>query len=828
MTQPLPIDVILPDVARALGESPAAVLIAAPGAGKTTRVPLALVDQPWLSGRSIVMLEPRRLAARMAAERMAATLGQRTGETVGYRVRLDAKVSRATRIEVVTEGILTRRLQRDAELNGVGVVIFDEFHERSLDADLGLALILDVQRALRPDLKILVMSATIDARQLSAFLGGAPVIESPHRPFPVSTIYLPPRPQARIEDSVAAAVRQALDDETGSVLAFLPGEREIRRVEERLRDAVPDDVDVCPLFGAMPWQAQTRAVEPAPPGRRKAVLATTIAETSLTIEGVRIVVDCGFKRVSRFDVGRGMSELATVRVSKAAAEQRRGRAGRLSPGVCYRLWPEAEDRALAAFDPPEIAADDLAPLMLDLAAWGVADPAALSWLTPPPPAAVEQARDLLRRLGALDDASRITAEGKAMADLPLHPRLAHLVHRGLEMGHGPLARDLAAVLSDRDIAAASRDPDLRLRLEMLAGHGAAAGKVPGGVHRVRDAAAQIGRLAGISGHATSREAVGLLTALAYPDRIAQQRGAPGKFRLSGGGSAMLDPADPLAGAPFLAIAQSDGAARDARVFLAAPVTQAELEDAFAADLSERDEVVWDDRQGAVAARRVRRLGALVLSEKPLARPDPDLVLAAMLDGVRALGLGALPWTDGAHELRARVAFARQHDPGQPWPDFADAALVASLPDWLGPFLAGITRRGQLAQIDVREALMAQLTWSMRQRLDDIAPERLIVPSGSAVRVDYAADGGPAVAVKLQEVFGLTSTPTVGGGRVPVTLHLLSPAQRPVAVTRDLASFWANVYPQVRGEMRGRYPRHIWPEDPLAAAPTRRSLKPRGT
>ncbi|MCB2106308.1 MAG: ATP-dependent helicase HrpB [Rhodobacteraceae bacterium] len=822
--QTLPIDAVLPDVIGAVDASPATVLVAAPGAGKSTRVPLSLLENAHFADATIIMLEPRRLAARMVAERMAKTLGESVGQTVGYRVRNEVKVSAATRIEVVTEGILTRRLQRDPELEGTGLVIFDEFHERSIDADLGLALVLDVQRSLRPDLKILVMSATIDAQSTSAFLGGARVIESGHRPHPVETRYRPSKTGERTSEAVAAAVRTALREEPGSLLAFLPGEREIRRCAEALEAGASDDVDICPLFGALPWDAQTKAVAPAPQGRRKVVLATTIAETSLTIEGVRIVVDSGDKRVSRFDVRRGMAELATVKISRAAAEQRRGRAGRLGPGVCYRLWAEAEDRARPAFDVPEMLQADLAPLALDLAAWGVTDASSLSWLTPPPEAALAQARDLLRALGAIDIDGRITPDGRAMADLPLHPRLAHVVQRGSALGYGPLARDVAAVLAERDIPGLG-DADLRTRLALFSGD-VRAGRHRGAIMRIRENAKQIGRIAGISGTVDYYSAAGSLVALAYPDRVAQRRGGSGRFRLSGGGSAIIDAADPLAGEEYLAVASSDGTARDARIYLGAPLGKTDIELVFGDQIRDIDEVVWNEQQEAVVARHARKFGALVLDEKPTRDADPEKTVAAMCTGIRRMGLHALPWTEAAHSFCYRVQFVRRVTADDSWPDLSDGALEQRLEDWLGPYLAGLSRRTHLAKLDMTSILSNQIDWPLRARLDEFAPERITVPSGSAIKVDYAAEAGPSIQVKLQEVFGMVSTPMVAGGRAPVTLHLLSPAMRPIAVTADLASFWKNAYPQVRGEMRGRYPRHNWPENPLTAAPSRRSIKPR--
>ena len=826
---PLPIDAVLPNVAQALAENRCAVVLAAPGAGKTTRIPLYLLNAPWLDGKRIVMLEPRRLAARMAAARMAATRGEEVGKTVGYRVRLDSKVSAATRIEVVTEGILTRRLQSDSALDGVGLLIFDEFHERSLDADLGLALALDIQQALRPDLKILVMSATLDGDAVAGLLGGAPVIACAHRPYPVETRYADAPAGDDTPREMAGLIRRAVFEESGSVLAFLPGEGEIKRTAAALEDGdLPANTIIAPLYGALSVEEQQCAVDPPPAGVRKIVLATTIAETSLTIEGVRVVVDCGYKRAPRFDPRRGMTQLMTVRVSRASAEQRRGRAGRLEPGVCYRLWTASEDRGLKPYDNPEMQQADLAPLVLDLAAWGVHDPGSLPWMTPPPPGAYAQAQDLLRRLGALDAAGRITAEGKAMAALPLHPRLAHLVHRGIDIGEGDLACDTAALLAERDILVGMRDPDIRLRLEALRGERNAARVNHTAKARVKAAARQIRGLARAGAEKGANiQSAGILIALAYPDRIAQRRGT-GKYRLSGGGGAFVDPGDPLAAQEFLSVADLDGASRDARIYLAAPVLKSELEEVFAADIVDADEIAWDAREQIVLMRRQKRLGALVLEDKPLTKADPAAVQAAMITGLRAMGLAALPWGEGTRSLQKRVALLRGALPEQGWPGVSDDTLTASLEEWLGPYLEGISRRSHLERVNLGDALRALLPWPLPQKLDELAPTHLTVPSGSSIALDYDSDGGPALHVKLQEVFGLLDTPAIASGRLPVTLHLLSPARRPVAVTGDLRSFWQNIYPQVRGEMRGRYPRHIWPENPLETAPTKRSIKPRGT
>ncbi|HXP77712.1 MAG TPA: ATP-dependent helicase HrpB [Stellaceae bacterium] len=832
----LPVAEAVPRVAAALAERGGAVLEAPPGAGKTTLVPLLLLEAPWLERGRIVMLEPRRLAARAAARRMATMLGERVGETVGYRTRLDTKVGPSTRLEVVTEGILVRTLQADAALDGTGLVIFDEFHERSLDGDLGLALTLETRRVLRPDLRLLVMSATLDGAGVADLLGGAPVISSPGRMYPVETRYLDRPPADRIEDGVVRAIESALGRETGSLLVFLPGVREIRRVERRLqkRDLGPE-VRITPLYGDLPQAAQDAAIEPPPPGTRKVVLATSIAETSLTIDGVRVVVDGGLMRRARFDLRTGMTRLITQRVSQAAADQRRGRAGRTEPGICYRLWPEHEQALLAPFTPPEILEADLAPLTLELARWGTVDPASLSWLDPPPAAAYAQARTLLRELDALDHDGRLTAHGRAMASLGFHPRLAHMMLRARESGHGALACDVAALLSERDILRSSggaRDCDLRLRLELLHERGAGR-QLPAGLavdrgslERAKEQARKWRRQLGVADDSASRAAAGGVVALAYPDRIAQRRGATvGSFRLAGGSGALLNPADPLASEDFLAVAELDGDPRNARVFLAAPLARADIETLFASHIERADLVAWESREQAVLARRRERLGALTLRDDPLPDPPPEAIRAAMLDGLRELGLDALPWTREATMLRDRIRFAGRIEAGG-WPELSDAALLAGLSEWLGPFLDGVTRRSQLGHLDLAAALTAMLSWEQRRRLDQLAPTHVAVPSGSRVPIDYGAGETPVLAVRLQELFGLGETPAVAGGRVPLLLHLLSPAGRPLQVTRDLRGFWATSYAGVRAEMRGRYPKHSWPDDPMTAPPTARAKRRR--
>ena len=854
---PLPIDAVLPDLLAALDRANRAVLEAPPGAGKTTRVPLALLGAGWRGDGRIVVLEPRRLAARAAAARMAHTLEERVGETVGYRVRMESRVGPRTRVEVVTEGILTRWLQHDPGIEGVACVVFDEFHERSLQADTGLAFVLDAQTALRPDLRVLLMSATLDAARIGAWLGDgapgggtpAPVVRSEGRMFPVETRYLdaadlPPagtRPIDRLALLVPSAVRAALAGTDGDVLAFLPGIGEIRRVAERLAGAqtagahtagaLPPGVRVHVLHGDLPLDAQDEAIRPAPPGERKVVLATSIAETSLTIEGVRAVVDGGFARVPRYSPRTGMTTLATVAVSRAAADQRRGRAGRLAPGVCFRLWTAADSERLAPALAPEILDADLAGLALELAAWGARDAAALRWLDAPPPAALATARALLERLGALARDGTITPHGRALAALGLHPRLGHLVVRGREAGHGPTACALAALLSERDVFRRGEgppSPDLRLRLEALArgGHGAD----PNALRHLRDATRHLERRAGIAlgglrPGPIEPDAAGLLTAFAYPDRLAQ-RSAGARVRLASGQHADLTDAALVREDGFLAVAHLEGPAHAPRVALAAPISREDVERHFADRITTVVAVEWSARAERVVARKQKRLDALVLADAPLANPSPDAVADALVGAIRARGIGALPWTDAARTTQQRLAFARRLAPDV-WPDVSDDVFLETLEDWLRPHVTGFWTLADLARLDLAALLLGRLDWSQRAALDRLAPTHIGVPSGSRIAVDYADPAAPALAVRLQEVFGLLDTPRVGDGRVPVTLHLLSPAHRPVQVTQDLRGFWATGYFDVRKDLRGRYPRHPWPEDPLAAEPTRRA-KPRGT
>ncbi|MDQ0505170.1 ATP-dependent helicase HrpB [Xanthobacter agilis] len=820
---PLPIDAVLGDLAATLAASACAVLVAPPGAGKTTRVPLALLEQPWVKGGRILVLEPRRLAARAAAHRMAQTLGERVGETVGYRVRLKAEVSRRTRIEVVTEGVFTRMVLDDPELSGVAAVLFDEFHERSLDADLGLALALDSQRSLRPDLRLLAMSATLDGARVASLMGDgatpAPVVESEGRAFPVETHYLGRDPRTPIDRQMADAVLKALSRERGSVLAFLPGAAEIRRTEDLLRAAVRDpDTDIAPLFGALDTDAQDRAVLPAPKGRRKVVLATSIAETSLTIEGVRVVVDSGLARVPRFEPDVGLTRLETLRVSRASADQRRGRAGRTAPGVCYRLWGEGETAALPAFATPEILAADLTGLVLDLARVGVRDPATLPFLDPPPAPAVCEAKALLRLLGALDTGGGVTPLGQRMARLPLPPRLAHMVVTGADRGAGRRAADIAALVSERGLG--GDGVDLLHRLDTVR-HDRS--------RRAEDARRLAGRWAELAGGATVSEEApspAALLALAYPDRVAKARGDGTRFLLANGRGAVMDPAASLARAPFLAVAEVTGRAEAARITLAAALTGDEVETQFADAITEGTEVAFDPASGTVRARRVRRLGALVLADAPQPVPADAATARILADGLAGADLSRLPLSPALKQWRARIAFLRAAE-GEDWPDLSDATLAATAGTWLAPFLEGRTGRADVGADTVSNALHALLPYGLGARLEAEAPTHFTAPTGSRLAIDYDAEGGPQVEVRVQELFGLKAHPAIAGGRVPLTLALLSPAHRPIQVTKDLPQFWRGSWREVRTEMRGRYPRHPWPEDPAEAPPTTRA-KPRGT
>jgi len=833
----LPVAAVLEELQAALQHHPSAVLVAPPGAGKTTAVPLALLPAPWLAGRRILVLAPRRLAARAAAERMAALCNEAVGETVGYRIRMESRVGPRTRIEVVTEGVLIRRLQSDPGLAGVGMVIFDEFHERSLEADLGLALCREVQAGFNERLRLLVMSATLDPAPVATLLGNAPLIRCDGRVFPVETRYVPPRPTLPIERAVADTILRSVTASEGNILAFLPGAPEIRRLARMLADVgLPGQWDVAPLYGNLSRALQDAAIAPAANGRHKIVLATAIAETSLTIKQIRVVVDSGLQRAPRFDPRSGMTRLVTLPVSQASADQRRGRAGRLGPGICYRLWSESTHTALATHNRPEILDVDLAGLALELALWGVSSPDALGWLDPPPAGIYAQAISLLGDLGAVDERGKITEHGRRMADLPLHPRLAHMVLCARDAGWGVDACQVAALLSERDpldFSGTARDADLRLRLDAL--HAAQTrtpfhlsdGHVDGkAMGRVLSVASLLQRRLGIKTRSTAPGDPGRLLAWAYPDRIAARRAdGVGRYQLTSGHGAYFDPPDPLMVHDFLVIAELDGEHRDARIFLAASYERDTLMAQFHDRLQWRETIDWDDQRQGLIARRRLMLGALALQGESLAHPDPQALTAAMLAAIRKLGIGALPWSPALRTWQARVLLLRRIETEavetDAWPDLSDAALSADLEHWLPPFLEGITSLKALARLDLSNALRNLLTWQQQQRLDALAPTHIVVPSGKRRPIDYNCDP-PILAVRLQEMFGTSETPAIANGRLALQLHLLSPAGRPAQITRDLSGFWRNSYAAVRKELKGRYPKHHWPDDPLSARPTDRA------
>jgi ATP-dependent helicase HrpB len=815
---PLPIDAALPGLTAALRATNAAVLVAPPGAGKTTRVPLVLAREEWAqAARRILVLEPRRLAARAAAERMAQTLGERVGDTVGLRVRFGSKISRRTRIEIVTEGVFTRLILDDSMLDGVGAVIFDEFHERSLDADLGLALARDVQQGLREDLRILVMSATIDGARIAKLLGDAPVIASEGRAFAVETRYAG-RDARPIEPQMADTITRAMRADAGSLLAFLPGAAEIRRTQNQLEGRTEPTTDVVALYGALAGDEQDRAIAPAPPGRRKIVLATAIAETSITIEGVRIVVDSGLARVPRYEPDVGVTRLETVRVSRAAADQRRGRAGRTEPGVCYRLWDEPQTASLEPYARPEILAADLSSFALDLAVWG-ARPETLAFLDPPPRAAFAEAKALLAELDAIDGDGRITAEGKLLRRLPLPPRLARMVVDAGKEGAALPAAEIAALIGERGVG--GDDVDLRARLDALHRD-----RSPRG----RDARAMAQRWADVASATPSPQgggeiSVGALLALAYPERIAKNRGGgAGAFLLANGRGANVDAASPLAREPFLAVAELAGTAAQGRVLLAAPITLAEIEQRFADRIVSREDITFDAASGSLRGRKSRRLDAIVLSEQTMPVAPNEDTAQKLADGIATIGIGRLPWTKSLQQWRDRVMFLRNSE-GDEWPDLSDAALAQTVTDWLKPVLVDKIAVADIAVDELDAALRALVPWPLRRRLDAEAPTHFAAPTGSQVPIDYEADGGPKISIRVQELFGLDRHPAIADGKVPLLIELLSPAHRPVQMTRDLPGFWRGSYAAVRTEMRGRYPKHPWPEDPIAAPPTRRA-KPR--
>ncbi len=826
----LPIEAVLPQLLNTLTSHNAVVLQAPPGTGKTTRVPLALLDADFLRGKKIIMLEPRRLAARMAARFMASLLGEDVGRSVGYRTRLDTKVSRETRIEVVTEGILTRLLQHDAELVEYGIVIFDEFHERSLQADLGLALVRECQQVVRDDLRLLVMSATIDAQPIAQLLGNAPVLSCPGQVFPVEVRYSAVPGRTQWLDHLALVIRACITNETGSLLVFLPGEGEIRRLIERLEN-LPENTVLAPLYGQLSGDEQDRAISPAPQGQRKVVLATAIAETSLTIEGIRIVIDAGFLRSASYDPNSAMTRLITQRVSAANAEQRRGRAGRLGPGICIRLWSEEENSRLQAFAVPEIRQADLTSLVLELAQWGVRDAADLCWLDLPPAASWAQARELLQTLEALDNSGTITAHGRAILALGLPPRLGHMVVRGRELGLSKLAAELAALLSERDILPRDSGADLHDRLMCLRGEQHFQGVDRGRLNRVREDVRRLHEKSSVikknqSGDKKLEqdEDAGLLLALAFPDRIAQRRGGTAaRYVLANGRGAFLPEEDRLAREPWLVIADLDGQAREAKIFMAARVSLSVLEETLMAVIESREFVSWDAASQSVKARQQRVLGALVLEDKALSSAStsasPDKITAVLAQAIAETGVQVLPWTDTLRQWQARVQIMHRLAPAE-WPNVSEEGLRARITEWAAPYLTGMSRFSHLDRFPLHNALTGMLDWSSQQALDALLPVQLEVPTGSRISIDYTAEHGPVLAVKLQEMFGLLETPRLAQGRVPLTIHLLSPAQRPVAVTQDLASFWKNAYAEVRKDIRGRYPRHPWPEDPFTAVAQR--------
>ena len=819
----LPIDQILPELLQTLKDNLNVVLQAPPGAGKTTHVPLALLDQSWLAGQKIIMLEPRRLAARNAAHFMAASLGEKVAGTVGYRIRMDSKVGPETRIEVITEGVLTRMLQSDPELSDVGLVIFDEFHERSLQADLGLALCLESQAALRDDLKILVMSATLDGAATAKLLGDTPLVSSEGRSYPVETHHAAPPQRARRDQLLqhrASVIATALQQESGSALVFLPGTGEIRQLEQQLQQMnLGNDILITPLYGDLSLEAQERAIQPAPAGKRKIVLATNIAETSLTIEGVRIVIDSGLARVPRFEPATGLTRLETVNISQAAAEQRRGRAGRLEPGICYRLWPKGQH--LLAHSTAEILEADLAPLALELAQWGCHDPAQLQWLNPPPKATFNQAQDLLKQLGALNGDLRITSHGQQMARLPLHPRLAHMILKGKQLDAGKLACQIAALLSERDPLRKGehRDSDLSSRLRLLQTNSKQAN-----LKRIQQSARQWQQQLNIKDDNSDLSLTGVLLGLAYPDRIAQRRpGKDDRYLLANGRGAEFGEHESLANEPYLVIAELGARQTEARIFLAANIDAQQIEEHFSELIKTENQTIWDHRNKQVQAVQQDRLGALVLEEKQLDKPDPELISAALIDGIRQTGLQCLPWSKSNRQWQQRLNFLHQHLPDN-WPDLSDQALLNNLNEWLAPFLTGMSRLSHLNKLDLQAALNTLLPWPQQHQLDELAPTHIQVPTGSRIALDYDNDP-PILPVRLQEMFGASDTPTIANGKVKLLLHLLSPAQRPMQVTQDLKGFWQGSYAEVKKDMKGRYPKHYWPDDPLQAEPTRRA-KPR--
>ncbi len=836
----LPIESLLPELCQALVDYPSAILSAPPGSGKTTIAPLRLMGQPWLDGLNIIILQPRRLAAKATAQWMAKLLGESVGERVGYRVRLESKVSPRTRIEVVTEGILTRRLQRDPELDGVGLVIFDEFHERSLQADLGLALCLDIQQGLRDDLKLLLMSATMDCQRLATLLGGCPTIDGAGRSYPVEIQYVAQQREQNEVQQAVRGVKLALQEQQSDILLFLPGVGEIKRTLAQLQQlACCENIILAPLYGGLSRQMQEMALLPDKRGRRRVVLATSIAETSLTIEGIHTVVDGGWSRRPRFYPNSGLTRLETVRVSRASADQRAGRAGRLAPGVCYRLWNETTNNRLLAQQPAEILDADLAPLVLELASWGVSDPSQLSWLDLPPRGAFDQAVDLLQALTALDSQGRVTAAGRLMTALPLHPRLAHMLLFAAGVGEAKLACDLAAIVSERDLLnrdfSCNRTTDVESRLMLLNLWRDQGDKVARSAGADAVLCRQIDRISSqwlcmLDSKAKPLSQIwsaGALLAQAYPDRIAQCRSNQhGSYLLSGGRGVRLMESDPLNSSPYLVVANLDAGHSEGCVFLAAEVGESILHQAIPEQIKPSFNIAWDKSSASVVAMSEDRLGAIVLTSRRITKPNLEAVEVAMLAGIEQMGLGSLPWCDASRDWQCRLLSLKKWQPEVAWPDLSDAWLSAHLDQWLAPYLSGISRRDHLKRLNLLNILKSMLDWAMCKQVDQLAPTHLEMPSGSRRRLSYTDKGEtPILAVRLQEMFGLADTPTICNSEVAVMLHLLSPAQRPIQVTQDLKGFWQRTYPEVKKELKGRYPKHYWPDDPWSAVPTTR-VKPR--
>jgi ATP-dependent helicase HrpB len=814
MQQSLPIDIVLPELRAAFLRRKNVVLSADPGTGKTTRVPLALLDEPWLEGKKIIMLEPRRLAATRSATYMAQQLGEKVRETIGYRIRGETRIGKSTRIEVLTEGILTRILQNDPALLDIGLIIFDEFHERSIHADIGLALTLDVQENLRNDLRILVMSATLDGLAIASLLGDAEIVKSEGRSFPVITHYHPRRHNDNIESLVASTVLRALRENKGDLLVFLPGQREIRRTDSILSEMnLPENIIVHKLFGDAPVSLQQKALAPADNNKRKIILATSIAETSLTIDGVSVVIDSGLARTPRFDPRRGMSGLITIPVSQSSADQRRGRAGRQMPGVCYRLWSENQNAQLQKFAQPEIAVADLAPLALEFAQWGTPDGTGLKFLDTPPEQNLKQAVDLLKKLGALDSGGKITKHGQVMNELGIHPRLAHMLIRGKELGFGNLACDVAALLEERGLLRGDNDADIDLYSRWSALHGKQT-KDSFARQRAVNQSAKLKEILKIKAGKNNPDHIGILLALAYPERIAKRREKESlRYQLAGGMGAVLPKNSNLSKEEYLAVADVDGAGGEVKIFLAEPISENDVNKIFFEQITNEDEVRWDEQQQIVIARRTNKLGAIILSEVQL-NNDTDAVRSAMINGIRVMGLGALPWTPHTISLRTRSEWLRtQNFENLDLPKLDDEHLMKTIDVWLTPYLGGITRKANLTRLDMNSIVDAFFSYHQRKNVEKLAPTHLVLKKEKRVQLEYRIDSPPILAVRLQDMLGEQITPTICGGKVKVLIHLLSPARRPIAITQDLISFWKNAYPEVRKQMRGRYPKHNWPEDP---------------